>query len=703
MVQNIITATNYTSQLAEALRQQKQAEAMQEQANAPIEIQSYKGVQAPIPWTALLAKGLGVVGSKVKEGRALKRQGELDKFKTDEIQRQFANLLAPVAVGEQPGFRPMSNGSQLASALASANAPANVAGMAPTAGAGGMPGPAPNADLAAALGGAGRMSAGGPPGVSMNGPSPGGMPMMPTQAMPPVRPAPMGAPMGAPLAPIQTAAPMAATTRSANSQEMTQRAAGAMASPFDTVRALGVNTLERAQGLEDEERKLGQAVELKRQTNDLDRIEKSKELSDLRDNINKSNFPQEDKDKYLNYSFLGVEGLKDVIAADTKRQNSGIVGQYINAIDNGLVPSTTTLAQFADMTKGTLGGTKTLAPGTSLVGGNAPPSAFGPKIESTVAGLVPGAVITSDARSPYKNRAVNGVSNSLHMTDNARDYRPPPGMTTAQMAASLKAKMPGYDVLDEGTHVHVEPGPQMAGSGGGVNVLYKAPDRPRAISASSASAWALTPEETAAINKAGGESRVDVSRLNSRTAKIQAQALIANPGLNLMNNHGIAAMLSNPAFQTKAMIADSLPDVLENVREAGKKLKFSDVQFLGKLQAWKAGQFNDPDFINYMGQRTDALLTITNVMRASGATDQSIKSEMKASPETMSPRAFDAWYAAQMKSLKPRLDRMAPLTVRPPGGAAPAGASPATGNKAPPPGMDPTAWAHMTPAERAKF
>ena len=251
-MKNIITATNYTSQLAEALRQQKQAEAMQEQANAPIEIQSYKGVQAPIPWTALLAKGLGVVGSKVKEGRALKRQGELEKFKTEETQRQIANLLAPVAVGEQPGFRPMSNGSQLASALASANAPANVAGMAPTAGAGGMPGAAPNADLAAALGGAGRLSAGGPPGVSMNGPAPGGMPMMPTQAMPPVRPAPMGAP----LAPIQTAAPMAATTRSANSQEMTQRAADAMASPFDTVRALAGNTLERAQGLQDEERKL---------------------------------------------------------------------------------------------------------------------------------------------------------------------------------------------------------------------------------------------------------------------------------------------------------------------------------------------------------------------------------------------------------------------------------------------------------------
>lgn len=254
-MKNIITATNYTSQLAEALRQQKQAEAMQEQANAPIEIQSYKGVQAPIPWTALLAKGLGVVGSKVKEGRALKRQGELEKFKTEETQRQIANLLAPVAVGEQPGFRPMSNGSQLASALASANAPANVAGMAPTAGAGGMPGAAPNADLAAALGGAGRLSAGGPPGVSMNGPAPGGMPMMPTQAMPPVRPAPMGAP----LAPIQTAAPMAATTRSANSQEMTQRAAEAMTSPFAEVKALGVNTLERAQGLEDEQRKLEQA------------------------------------------------------------------------------------------------------------------------------------------------------------------------------------------------------------------------------------------------------------------------------------------------------------------------------------------------------------------------------------------------------------------------------------------------------------
>jgi hypothetical protein len=67
-----ISLTSYDAQIADAQRRQKMAEMLQEQANAPFDIQSYKGVQAPIPWTAVLAKALqgglaGYQGKKAQE------------------------------------------------------------------------------------------------------------------------------------------------------------------------------------------------------------------------------------------------------------------------------------------------------------------------------------------------------------------------------------------------------------------------------------------------------------------------------------------------------------------------------------------------------------------------------------------------------------------------------------------------------------
>jgi len=67
-----VSLTNYDAQVADAQRRQKMAEMLQEQANAPFDIQSYKGVQAEIPWTAVLAKALqgglaGYQGKKAQE------------------------------------------------------------------------------------------------------------------------------------------------------------------------------------------------------------------------------------------------------------------------------------------------------------------------------------------------------------------------------------------------------------------------------------------------------------------------------------------------------------------------------------------------------------------------------------------------------------------------------------------------------------
>jgi hypothetical protein len=87
----------------------------------------------------------------------------------------------------------------------------------------------------------------------------------------------------------------------------------------------------------------------------------------------------------------------------------------------------------------------------------------GPQIEQLVSQLSPGVIVSGRARTPERNAEVDGVPNSYHLSDNARDFQPAKGQTVAQLAARLQPlKAQGYDVLAEGDHVHVEPGPSMA-------------------------------------------------------------------------------------------------------------------------------------------------------------------------------------------------------------------------------------------------
>jgi hypothetical protein len=76
---------------------------------------------------------------------------------------------------------------------------------------------------------------------------------------------------------------------------------------------------------------------------------------------------------------------------------------------------------------------------------------------------VPGVTIAGRARTPERNREVGGVKNSLHMTDNAVDFRPPPNMTQSQLLSKLKGEFGSdFDVLpSKGRSVHVEPGPSI--------------------------------------------------------------------------------------------------------------------------------------------------------------------------------------------------------------------------------------------------
>lgn len=215
---------------------------------------------------------------------------------------------------------------------------------------------------------------------------------------------------------------------------------------------------------------------------------------------------------------------------------------------------------------------------------------------------------------------------------------------------------------------------------------------PIRVAGSGSNQFDLTDEQNNALfgpNGAVTRGLIDPNRINSRTAKIFANAAITNPDLNMVNASGVAALMRNPTFQNRSMVANSLPAVIEIVKDAGKKVDFSDVAFIGKLQAFKKKQLNDPDFINYMTKRNDAVMSIASVMRGVGMSDKAIEQELQAAPETMSPKAFDAWASAQLDSLEPRLRQYKNVTLN-------TGASSA-------PGVTGASGPRLTPEQAAKL
>jgi hypothetical protein len=129
-----------------------------------------------------------------------------------------------------------------------------------------------------------------------------------------------------------------------------------------------------------------------------------------------------------------------------------------------------------------------------------------------------GGQITSGARTPERNAQVGGVANSYHLTGQARDVRPPPGVNTTQYAQTLKGQLPGMDVIDEGDHVHIEPGRRAAG--GGMQVLQRG--QPKATNE-----W--VPESVNGVNilvnKKTGDRKADPSSPTTKSAKLSADQI----------------------------------------------------------------------------------------------------------------------------------------------------------------------------------
>tara|TARA_R110000868_G_scaffold16423_3_gene73735 strand:+ start:4855 stop:5934 length:1080 start_codon:yes stop_codon:yes gene_type:complete len=193
-----VSLTSYASQLAEIDRQKRLANLLQTQAQEPIEIQSYKGTQAAIPLTSVLAKLLNQVGGQMKEARAIKREGELSAKDREVAQNliggrvstaKISDIPQPrslgVAMGELPqGPTPESRFMQQAQAAPMGELPQ---GPTPEARFMQRPGLTPEAQF---------MQRAAPQTI----PSPGAMMNIPSQGAPMGMP-PSAPPMGGPLRP----------------------------------------------------------------------------------------------------------------------------------------------------------------------------------------------------------------------------------------------------------------------------------------------------------------------------------------------------------------------------------------------------------------------------------------------------------------------------------------------------------------------
>jgi len=104
--------------------------------------------------------------------------------------------------------------------------------------------------------------------------------------------------------------------------------------------------------------------------------------------------------------------------------------------------------------------------------------------------IIPGARITSGARTPERNAAVGGVPNSYHLRGEAVDIVPPAGVSFEQFRAQLQSSgLPVTELINEGDHWH------WAFGGKGPQVVAQGAPKPAGRMA--------TPQERAALGIEG--------------------------------------------------------------------------------------------------------------------------------------------------------------------------------------------------------
>lgn len=191
------------------------------------------------------------------------------------------------------------------------------------------------------------------------------------------------------------------------------------------------------------------------------------------------------------------------------------------------------------------------------------PQGMGDFFERMALEGVPGINVTSRKRTAAENAAVGGNPNSYHLLGAARDFVPPKGMTVGQLHQKLKSQFgAGYDVINEGDHVHVEPGPAL---GRGVRGEAAAPAAPAAGGLANTPAASTLEMAVPAAFKAGEE--YYAKNMPERT----------NEGLNILKAE--ARKILDPAEQKR----QERKDEGMTLAEIGFNMAASDSPYL--LQA----------------------------------------------------------------------------------------------------------------------
>lgn len=81
-----------------------------------------------------------------------------------------------------------------------------------------------------------------------------------------------------------------------------------------------------------------------------------------------------------------------------------------------------------------------------------------PELRSAVAGAPAPVTVTSARRTAAENKAAGGVPNSFHLTGQAVDIRTHDKNAKEKALITKHFRSQGYQVIDEGDHLHVEPG-----------------------------------------------------------------------------------------------------------------------------------------------------------------------------------------------------------------------------------------------------
>jgi len=204
---------------------------------------------------------------------------------------------------------------------------------------------------------------------------------------------------------------------------------------------------------------------------------------------------------------------------------------------------------------------------------------LGPWFEEQATEAIPGIRVTSRERSAAHNAQVGGNPHSYHLTNNARDFVPPKDMSMGSLYKRLADLYGvGYDVINEGDHVHVEPGGRRRAPARMVS--DPTPAAPASPTPVGLAASELPNEDTAAMYDmlATNTKEREAEKRNRRMA---GWAALGQQGLAMLMPQGMAGGGEVPGFAAGTPDPYS-PENLQRVQAnlgalAPQQHKFSDM------------------------------------------------------------------------------------------------------------------------------